>query len=76
MTVTIKIHKHRGNRWTVDAYNEESYDVFDWLTECFGEEDFEHGPWAQTWVDHDRTTFDITSAEIITMLKLKYTCEN
>lgn len=68
------VHKHQGRRWTVRTTQDRDDAVFDWLTENFGEEDFEHGPWAritQQWSDSP-AWYCITDREIIAMMMLKW----
>ena len=73
----VSTHKHRGYRWTVyvhlDWKNDEEDPVFAWLTENFGEEDFENGNWARLSDFSDRVIYDITDRRVIAMLTLKWT---
>ena len=79
MGITVKkIHKHRGKRWTVSVAGDFGREMFEWLSDNFGEEDFESGPWAivneqANFYHPDRVnTYDITCEEIIIMLKLRW----
>lgn len=76
MVVNIKVHKRRGHRWTVivhlDWNNNEEDPVFAWLTENFGQEDFEHGPWAAVYEGLSYVRYDITDKKIMSMLSLRW----
>ncbi len=71
----LMAHKHRGNRWTVRVAGKIDSEVFDWLCDNWGEEDFENGPWArmyEAWSGHDHSTYDVTDSRIIVMLSLRF----
>ena len=68
-------HKHRGHRWTVRVAGKIDDEVFNWLSDNWGEEDFENGPWAKmysAWDYHGHATYDVTDPKIITMMKLRF----
>jgi hypothetical protein len=68
-------HKHRGSRWTVRVAGKIDAEVFDWLCDNWGEEDFENGPWARlysSWGGQNHATYDVTDRRIIVMLSLRF----
>ena len=71
----LMVHKHRGNHWTVRVTGDLDDEVFDWLSDTYGEEDFENGPWArmyESWSFNDHSSYDITSKEIVMMMTLRW----
>lgn len=74
--MNLEIHKRRGYKWTVtvnlDWIKDEDDPLFDWLTENFGEEDFEHGAWARIFDGVNFSRYDITDRKIMTMLMLRW----
>ena len=69
------VHKHQGRRWTVRTTQDQDDAVFDWLTENFGEEDFEHGAWARIFrqfADDMPSMYDITDRNIVNMMVLRW----
>lgn len=71
----IMAHKHRGNRWTVRTNQDHSNQVLHWMRENFGEEDFEHGPWARIlrqWDDDMPSYYDIHDRDIVTVMMLRW----
>ena len=73
-TGNLMVHKHRGSRWTIRVVDTMDDEVFDWLSDNYGEEDFENGPWARiynSWGDIP-ATYDVTNKEIVMMMKLRW----
>lgn len=71
----LMAHKHRGERWTVRVAGKIDDEVWHWLSDNYGEEDFENGPWARmyaSWDYYSHATYDVTDSKIITMLKLRF----
>lgn len=67
----IKVHKHRGQRWTVTAYDS-GQDTFDWLIDNYGEEDFEHFPWTRIWDTSDYIKYEFFDKKLLTMFLLRW----
>ena len=71
----LMVHKHRGSRWTVRVDGDLDDEVFNWLSDNYGEEDFENGPWAriyESWAFNTHSTYDVTNKEIVMIMKLKW----
>lgn len=75
---SLMVHKHRGSRWSVRTNRDSFGEVFDWLSDNFGEEDYENGPWAKVgtqssivWSD-SHSTYDITDEKIVAMMILRW----
>jgi len=71
----VMTHKHRGTRWTVRVAGNIDDELFNWLCDNWGDEDFENGPWAriyESWNGQDYGTYDVTDAKIVAMISLRW----
>lgn len=72
---TFMVHKHQGKRWTVRTLRDSDNQVYDWLTEMFGPEDLQHGPWARTQIQHgnvEPARYWVNDPHIIALMHLTW----